>query len=381
VAVGQQDLALHDALGHAHDPEVLDDPARGGRRGVPPVDDLVAGHLPIIARGEPARVKVVHRYPDGRHMTRLPRVAPTPAAVVTYVALGTFALMYALISSYDILEQVGAGEWAWPTDPATMVRDSAGWAAQVALWSAVAWVAGRRSPRRVVALAAAVVGVWCLLAWWSAREQIWGTGWYVPWPGPVSGVTWEVPTGDPDDVRLSAELGVVTPVALVAALAVTSWLAHRRSQAEPPAARTSSPRARRTALAVLALPVVAALTGATLLQLAPADDGWTPAQNAVNVLVSPAFALTLAAGAALLLGGRGRAGWVLLGLVGLAAVGPLVHRWLLGDEDDLLGTAALGTLAVALAAAVHPVAAALTRLDDPPPVVEPSVPERADAHH
>ena len=61
-------------------------------------------------------------------MVRLPRDAPTPAAVVTYVGLGTFALAYALTSWYERLWQAGDGVWAWPTDPVTTARSAAGWA-------------------------------------------------------------------------------------------------------------------------------------------------------------------------------------------------------------------------------------------------------------
>ena len=46
VPVGQQHLALDDALGHVHHPEVLDDPERARRGCVAPVDDLVEGHAP-----------------------------------------------------------------------------------------------------------------------------------------------------------------------------------------------------------------------------------------------------------------------------------------------------------------------------------------------
>ena len=50
-------------------------------------------------------------------MVRLPRDAPTPAAVVTYLGLGTFAITCALALWFDDLEQGSAGEWAWAADP------------------------------------------------------------------------------------------------------------------------------------------------------------------------------------------------------------------------------------------------------------------------
>jgi len=315
-------------------------------------------------------------------MPRLPRVAPTPAAVVTYVALGTFALTYGLMSWSDALAQAEAGEWAWATDPSVFVRDAVPWSLTVAVWSAVAWVVGRRHRWRAPVLAVVVVGGWTLLAWLSAHVAIWATGWYVPWPGPVEGTGHGEPAPIyPYESPIVLRPGAVTPVAVVAAVVGTSWLAHRRSRSEPPAAVVTAPRARRTAIAVLGLPVVAAVVAAALLQLSP-DDYLTTAQRLVAVVVSPAFTLALAAGAALLLGGAGRAGRVLVVLVGLTAVGPLALGWLRGGPDALLGSAALGTIAIALAACVHPLGTWLARLEEAPPApLPPSVPERADAHH
>jgi hypothetical protein len=313
-------------------------------------------------------------------MTRLPRVAPTPAAVVTYVAIGTYSLMYTLISAHDSLQQIGSGEWAWPLDPATIVRDSAGWAIRVALWCAVAWVVGRRNVWRAVALAVVTVVGWTVLAWRSFHDAFLVEGWFVPWPGPVPGLQ-HVLAADLVDVGLEPQVGIVTPLALVAALTVTAWLAHRRSLAEPPTALAGTSGARRLMLSVLALPVVSAIVAASLLQLAPADDFATSTQRYADVLVSHTFALVLAVGAAVLLAGTGRAGWVLLGLVSLMTFGPLVLGWLSGGPDSLLGTTVLGVVGVGLAAAAHPIATALSRLDQPRPGTAASVPERADAHH
>jgi|GEM_PF-1603541 len=316
-------------------------------------------------------------------LLRPPRAAPTPAAAVTCAALGTFALTYALLSWNDTLDQAAQGDWAWPLGPGAIARASATWTAWVALWCVVAWVVGRRHPWRVPVLSAVVVGGWTVLAWISVQVSYLVTGWYVPWPGPVPGTAYGEPADTyPYELATVLRPGVVTPVVVVAAVAATSWLAHRRSRREPPATAVTTTGARRTAVAVLVLPVVAALVAGSLLQLAPADDYSTTGQRWVAVLVSPAFTLALAVGAALLLGGSGRAGWVLLGPVWLACVGPLVLRWWSGEADTLLGTTALGTVAMALAAAVHPLATALSRLDEPrPDPVGPSVPERADAHH
>ena len=102
-------------------------------------------------------------------MPRLPRVAPTPAAVVTYVALGMFALTCGLMLWADALAQAEAGEWAWPTEPSVFVRDAVPWSLTVAVWSAVAWVVGGRSRWRVPVLGAVVMAGWALLAWLSAH--------------------------------------------------------------------------------------------------------------------------------------------------------------------------------------------------------------------
>ncbi|MBO9554147.1 hypothetical protein [Cellulomonas sp.] len=316
-------------------------------------------------------------------MPRLPRSAPTPAAVVTYVALGTFALTYALMSWNDALDQARAGEWAWPPDPVVFVQDSVRWSLAVALWCAVAWVDGSRHRWRVPVLSAVVVAGWSVLAWWSDHVAHQVNGWYVPWPGPVPATTYGDPADQyPYETAVVLRPGVVIPLAVVAAVAVTSWLAHRRSRAVPPPAVPTTRRARRTAMTVLVLPVVAAVAAASLLQLPPADEYETDLRRYVDVLVSPTFALALAAGAALLLAGRGRAAWVLVVLVGATAVGPLALGWWAGDADGLLGSAALGTIAITLAACVHPMATWLTRLEEPPPApLPPSVPERADAHH
>jgi hypothetical protein len=316
-------------------------------------------------------------------MTRLPRVAPTPAAAVTYAALGTFVATYALYSWYDLRVQRGQQDWFWTIDPGTMLRESATWTAWVTLWCAVAWVVGRRHPWRVPVVTAVVAIGWTVLAWLSFRVEYQVTGWNVTWPGPVPGAAY----GDPSDVYpyepgVVVQPGVVTPVVVVAAVTVTTWLARRRSRTVPPTALTTTPRARLLVVAVLALPVVAAIAAASLLQLAPADTFATSTQRYVDVLVHPTFVLALTAGAALLLGGTGRAGWVLLGLISLLALGPLVRTWLTGGQDALLGTTALGIVAVGLAAAAHPIASAISRLDEPQPApLAPSVPERADAHH
>ncbi len=293
------------------------------------------------------------------------RRAPTPAAVLTCVALGTAAATYALVSWNDALDQADAGQWAWPLDPTTTVRLSTSWALAVTLVCAVVLVAVSRRPDRgrtwllAGAVAVAVVG-WCAAAWRGTLVAFRADGWYVPWPGPVAATAYVNDPTDPLAAPLLAPRpGLLTPVVLLAAVAVSAWAGRRTAPRDPgPATR---PAARATALSILGAPILAAVVGGTLLQLQP-DDYLTAVQRAVAGAVAPGAALTAAVVAALALAGTGRTGWVLLTLVDLAVVGPLVWTWWLGGPDSLLGTAALGTLAIAMAAAVRPVALAVSRL-------------------
>lgn len=315
-------------------------------------------------------------------MVRLPRDAPTPAAVITYVALGTFAVSCALSFWDDALDQAAAGEWAWPVDPTSIARSAAWWALSVSLWCAVVWVASVRGARRghpwrAAGLGATIVVAWAFAAGRSFLQAFMTTGWYVPWPGPVPGLTYLDPHDPQGEPSLALRPGVLVPIALVATLAVVALLARRHAIRHPEAERVSpSPAARRTALAVLLPPAVAALVAATLVQV-PDDDSMTALQRYVDGVVNPGAGLALAVLAALLLGGAGAGGWILLGVVQLSVVGPPVLAWLRGGPDLLLATAALGTLAVALAAAVRPAAAALPRLDEG--AAGASVPEGAHA--
>ena len=301
-------------------------------------------------------------------MSRLARRSPTPAAVLSYVVLGMLATTYALISWEDALLQAEASDGGWPLDPGSIARLSLGWALPVTLMCAVVWVAALRQSRlghpwRVPVAVAAGVAAWCLVAWRSIFVSYQVDGWYVPWPGPVSATAY---VNDPTDPwatgTLAVRPGALTPVLLVVAVAAVAWSAHRYGRLLAVRPRTPLPRARTTALVVLGAPTIAAVAAATALQ---ADEYLTATQRVVAAVVSPGAGLVLAVVAALALSGSGRAGWVLLAVVHLAVVGPLVASWWEGGADDLLATTALATLAVALAAAVHPVAMAVSRLDDP----------------
>ncbi|WP_421733286.1 hypothetical protein [Cellulomonas sp.] len=303
-------------------------------------------------------------------MTSPARHAPTPAAVLTYVGLGTLVVTYALMSWDDALNQAAAGEYAWPLDPAILARDSAGWALEVTLWCAVAWVASVRQtqlghPRRVPALATAFVGTWTLLAWWSVHVALTDSGWYVPWPGPVLGAAYAQVDGPFEEYSVVLRPGAATPLALVAAVLVVVWFSRRHTRTTVLVAdvRAPSRRAYATGCAVLGPPAVAALAAAVLLQTSFQDESLTALQRGVDGLVTPGAGLVLVMVSALLVAGTGRAGWLVLAVVQVAVAGPFALQWWAGGADETLAAVALGTLAVALAAAVHPVASAVSRLD------------------
>lgn len=317
-------------------------------------------------------------------MDRPARRSPTPAAVLTAVALGVLTSTYALMSWNDALDQAAAGDYPWPLDPSEVVRSSVGWTLAVVLVCAVTWVATARQsgigrPWRVPATAIVGIAVWSLAAWGSLHVSYLVDGWYVPWPGPVPVTAYVTDPTDPLSTVLAVRPGALTPVILAAAVLAVGWSGRRHARSTP-AVEPVRRRRHAVVLGVLGPPIVAAVAAATLLQV-DADPYYTTLQRTVDVLVSPGSALVAAVVAALALGGTGRAGWVLLGVVGLAVVGPIVGRWWSGEADNLLATAALGTLAVVLAAAVHPAATAMSRLDDPEPWVPDLllVPERADA--
>ena len=269
--------------------------------------------------------------------------APTPAAVLTYVALGTWALTCVLLGWNDDLDQAGSGEYAWPLDPVLIVRSALAWALPVTLMCAVVWVATVRQSRlgRRWWVPGVVVGgvvVWCGMAWASLSVSYQLGGWYVPWPGPVAGATYVADPTDYLNATLAARPGILSPVAVVLAVVATAWSAVRSGRATSVGPPTPARGARRTALAVLGAPALAAVATATLLQVphrrvrldcchASSPPSWS------RGLSSPWPSSPLSSWR-----GLGRAGWVLLSLVVLASVGPLVARWWSGEADSLLAT-------------------------------------------
>jgi len=309
------------------------------------------------------------------------------ARAVAYVGAAVAVATYALLTWNDRLDQAAMGEYAWPADPGTFVAMSLAWATTVTLWCAVAAVTmprlsrGRR-PWALPLTAVVLVGTWALVAWWRTRTTWWMGGWGVPWPGPAPALTFaHDPTDAYAEPLLLVRPGVAMPVVLCGALLLTCWTAHRvaRASSEPSAPLTPG-GARLMAYAVLGPPILAAAAAGIALQ-ASSDDYVTALERVVSALVDPGVRLVLAVAAALLLAGTGRTGWVVLGVVQLWAAGPLVLHWWSGGPDVALLTAALSTLATAMAAAVGPATRAIARLDALPGrrPADGSVPDGADA--
>ena len=286
-------------------------------------------------------------------MVRLAREAPTPAAVVTYVGLGTFALAYALANWYDDLEQATAGEWAWPADPAGVAALGCrvGPDRVAVVRGGVGRFGAGRPPRAPLARGRRgrdgrrhVDGA----AWRSFRVHFEVNGWYVPWPGPVPGLELPQPVTDPSVIprwrfdpassRRSRWSGARRRRGCSRGATRRCTRSPRRSvaRAGTPAGPRSrcSPRRRRRPRRCDA----AAAAGGRLRDTAPAlprrleypgsASRWPSSRRCCSVAPVPG-------------------GWLLLGLVQLSVVGPVVLGWWSGGDDDLLATAALGTVAVA----------------------------------
>ncbi|GEK20696.1 hypothetical protein [Cellulomonas xylanilytica] len=288
-----------------------------------------------------------------------------PEALVAAVGVVVLALTYAMVVWNNVLESRSSAGYGWPEDQVVLV--TVRWTLTVVLWCSVVWVASRRQARlghpwRVPAIALGVIALWVVTSWRSDYQQ--GLlAIAVPWPGPVPGV---VSLVLPENDLLSSwavRPGIVTPFLLAVAVTVVARAAARRATADGrPDPSVPSSAATRTALVVLApLTVAAVVTATSLLWSRSRREGTS--DLVLSMLVDPGARLAVAITAALLLGGTGRVGRVLTGLVTVVAVGPLVLTWWAGAPGEKLAGAALGALAVCLAAAVHPVSTALSRTD------------------
>ncbi|WP_456786469.1 hypothetical protein [Cellulomonas sp. P5_C5] len=298
-----------------------------------------------------------------------------PAAVIGAVGVVVLVVTYALLAWNNVLEGLMSAGYGWPVDQATLVDLTVRWTLTVVLWCSVVWVASQRQARlghpwRVPAVAVGVVAVWVATSW-KSDYQSGLLAVAVPWPGPVPAV---VSLLDPaNDLRSFWALrpGIATPVLLAAAVTLVARVAARRATADggpPPVQPTAS--ARYTALVVLGPPAIAAVAAAVAAAaflLWPSSRYGATTDVVLTVLADPGARLAVAIAAVLLLGGTGRAGWVLTGLVAAVTVGPNALIWWAGAPDEQLAAAALGALALALAAAVHPVAMALSGLGDAEP--------------
>ncbi|WP_028049906.1 hypothetical protein [Cellulomonas sp. URHD0024] len=299
--------------------------------------------------------------------------APAGARRATLLTLGAVGVVVLVLASVlcGWQDALSSNAWGWPAlTPGAVLGVGARWAVSVTLWCAVCWVAvvsSRPAVRRwIVAVAAGVVVGWTAVGARSAFATIdTVTWWWLPsWPGPVA-PTYVAPANGANPLEVVPDVtvvgpGVLMPLVLLAAV-VATCLAAGRQPRWPVRARSSM---QGWAVASLALGIPALAIGAvSLYPAASPGDGTSLHDGIVFALADPGVSLLVAMVTVTLLVGRTPGGTLVSVAVGLCATVPRAWGWSQGGSDTLLGTAAIGAVAIAVAGCIGPAAAALTRLE------------------